>query len=176
MHCVLNYPTEFENAQLNRISTLIKNFPNLYIGYSDHTRPEFSKLSLQTAFALGARVFEKHFTFDKTLVGNDHYHSFNHEDGSQMVETLKKVSQMLKFDEDTFIKSQESARKNARRGMYASVNLPAGHRIGYTDVIALRPVFIEGGVEPQNMKLLIGKKVIETIEAGKPLLLNNLTD
>ena len=39
MHCVLNYPTPNENANLGMIGDLIKKFPNVVPGYSDHTLP-----------------------------------------------------------------------------------------------------------------------------------------
>ena len=40
LHCVLSYPTLNENANLNRITVLKKYFPDLEIGYSDHTLPD----------------------------------------------------------------------------------------------------------------------------------------
>ena len=58
LHCVLNYPTETQNANLAMILDLKKRFPENLIGYSDHT------LGVQAAVssvALGARIVEKHF-------------------------------------------------------------------------------------------------------------------
>lgn len=39
LHCVLNYPTLDENANLGMIFDLRQRFPNKIIGYSDHTLP-----------------------------------------------------------------------------------------------------------------------------------------
>ena len=36
--------------------------------------------TLQLATLLGARILEKHFTHDKSLPGNDHYHAMDHVD------------------------------------------------------------------------------------------------
>ena len=36
LHCILNYPTSNENANLSMITTLRDKFPNLIVGYSDH--------------------------------------------------------------------------------------------------------------------------------------------
>ena len=74
LHCVLNYPTKDQNANLGMIKDLQRNFPNNIIGYSDHTQPNDMKV-LEMATLLGASIVEKHFTHDKTLPGNDHYHS-----------------------------------------------------------------------------------------------------
>ena len=43
------------------------------------------------AYSLGANVIEKHFTFNKMLPGNDHYHSMDRED-------LKVLSRMRTFE------------------------------------------------------------------------------
>src|SRR3546814_8382814 len=80
LHCVLNYPTPRENAQLNGIGILRRAFPQLAIGYSDHVVPDDTISALEAATLLGACILEKHFTHDKTLPGNDHYHAMDHQD------------------------------------------------------------------------------------------------
>ena len=94
LHCVLNYPTPDENAALGMIPALRQRFPNHVIGYSDHTLPKDMHILL-TATLLGARVLEKHFTHDKTLPGNDHYHAMDKKDlrhfRTRMEETLKSI-------------------------------------------------------------------------------------
>ena len=77
LHCMLNYPTDYKNAGLSMIKTLKRLFPNRMIGYSDHTMPEVDMLTVTTAVTLGARIVEKHFTHDKSLLGNDHYHAMD---------------------------------------------------------------------------------------------------
>src|SRR5699024_2312247 len=56
LHCILEYPTPFEHANLNRIVTLKKKYPNLIIGYSDHTKPDIDADIIKTAYNLGALV------------------------------------------------------------------------------------------------------------------------
>ena len=91
LHCVLNYPTEHANAHLRMISGLKRLYPNHIIGYSDHTLPDNAMTSLLTAYILGAVVIEKHFTHDKTLQGNDHYHAMDKSDLSRFVELARSV-------------------------------------------------------------------------------------
>ncbi|MFM1998598.1 MAG: hypothetical protein RL204_545, partial [Bacteroidota bacterium] len=79
MHCVLNYPTMDENANLGMIKDMIRLFPDVVPGYSDHTLPK-DMHTCEVATLLGAAVIEKHFTHDKTLPGNDHYHAMDKED------------------------------------------------------------------------------------------------
>lgn len=80
LHCVLEYPTPYEHANLNKIASLKEKYKDLIIGYSDHTKPDACADVIKTAYNLGAVVIEKHFTLDKTLKGNDHYHAMDPED------------------------------------------------------------------------------------------------
>ena len=80
MHCILSYPTADENASLKMILDLKNKFPKFIIGYSDHTVPDKNMLNATAAYTMGAKVIEKHFTHNKKLKGNDHYHSMNVKD------------------------------------------------------------------------------------------------
>ena len=73
-----------------RILELANKFPNTIIGYSDHTKPTQDLSILQEASLLGASVIEKHFTNDKNLKGNDHFHSMDKHDISNFREAMKK--------------------------------------------------------------------------------------
>ena len=68
MLCVSEYPTPPENVNLLRIISLKKLFPNLIIGFSDHTIGIEASLA---AVSLGATIIEKHFTLDKKMNGPD---------------------------------------------------------------------------------------------------------
>ena len=65
LHCVLEYPTPAAHANLAKIRSLREHFPDAYIGYSDHTKPDPDVI--KTAYLMGANLVEKHFTVDKTL-------------------------------------------------------------------------------------------------------------
>lgn len=58
-HCVSEYPTMVMNARLNRIQVMRRRFPDIVIGFSTHEDPANTFL-IQIAYALGARIFEKH--------------------------------------------------------------------------------------------------------------------
>ncbi len=59
MHCVGEYPTQYNHANLDRISWLQRLFPNLEIGYSTHESPLFRSLC-PYAVAMGCSIVEKH--------------------------------------------------------------------------------------------------------------------
>ena len=114
MHCILNYPTENKNANLGMIKSLIKKFPNAVPGYSDHTLPNNMDICI-TATTLGATIIEKHFTHDKTLPGNDHYHAMDKIDLKLFFEKINTLFESLGSSNITALESEELSRKNARR-------------------------------------------------------------
>ena len=174
MHCVLNYPTEHINANLSRISELKSKFPGVLIGYSDHTRSEFSHQAISLAVNLGATIIEKHFTYDKNQTGNDHYHSFDHVDVANLYKILITQNELCEFEEADFLKIQSEARQFARRGLYASRYLAANSVVSLEDVIPLRPTTGEAGFLGSEVTLVVGKRCKFEINAGEPFTFVNL--
>jgi sialic acid synthase SpsE len=173
MHCVLNYPTEFSNANLGRIKKLREEFPDLEIGYSDHTRPEFSNLALLQAYSLGATSFEKHFTLDKSQKGNDHYHSYDEPDVVRILNQMNTVREMLEFSESKFIGLQALARSNARRGIYARRDLASGEILSLDDLIMLRPI-PPAGLSSAQVDSTVGKTLLKDIKKGSQINLDSI--
>ncbi|MFA5774045.1 MAG: N-acetylneuraminate synthase family protein [Ilumatobacteraceae bacterium] len=68
LHCTSMYPTPYESVRLGSITQLRETYPNTVIGISDHT---LSNLPALAAVALGASIIERHFTSDKSWVGED---------------------------------------------------------------------------------------------------------
>ena len=154
MHCILNYPTKDSDANLNMIKDLKKKFPKTSIGYSDHTLPDKNMSSLILACILGAEILEKHFTLNKKLKGNDHYHSMDYKD----IKNFRKITKILKKNGNTEkkpIKSELKSIKFARRSIHSKININKGQRISEKNIITKRP---GGGINPMKWNFLIGKK------------------
>lgn len=154
LHCVLNYPTQDENAGLGMISSLRSLFPHLVIGYSDHTMPGDMQV-LETAVLLGARILEKHFTHDKSLPGNDHYHAMDKHDLRRFVDSMRRIRSIVGTPALVSLPSEEPARKNARRSLVAARNIPAGGVITKDDLTWKRPAH---GISPRNYDEVLGMK------------------
>jgi len=152
LHCVLNYPTQDSNANLGMILDLKKRFPGKIIGYSDHTLPKDIKV-LEVVTLLGARIIEKHFTFDKNLPGNDHYHSMDKEDLKLFRSNIDKLFTLLGSFNKSALPSERLARKNARRSLVAKKFVPKGKKIKYEDLTFKRPA---EGISPKNIKEVEG--------------------
>lgn len=93
LHCTTQYPCKNEDVNLQAIKTLQREFPDYEIGYSDHT---IGYLAATIAVALGARVIEKHFTFDKgAKEGTDHVLSVTPEELKKMVQDIRTIKLLL---------------------------------------------------------------------------------
>jgi sialic acid synthase SpsE len=160
LHCVLNYPTSDENANLSMIKELILKFPNYLVGYSDHTLPKDMK-TLEVATILGARIHEKHFTHDKNLPGNDHYHAMDKEDLKIFNKRIDHLLELLGNSNNEMLITEEISRSNARRSLVASKFIPAGKIIDSKDLTWKRPA---KGIDPRAFDQVIGMKAINDIE------------
>jgi len=168
LHCVLNYPTPDENANLGMILDLKAKFPDKIIGYSDHTLPKDMKVC-EMATMLGSVIIEKHFTHDKTLQGNDHYHAMDREDLKLFRENLKRTFEILGSFRVEALEDEELARNNARRSLVASKNIAAGKIITKEDLTFKRPAH---GISPKFIDEVMGKKAVGDIEEDMVLQWN----
>lgn len=155
LHCVLEYPTPLEHANLNKIATLKEQFPELYIGYSDHTKPTDNCDVIKTAFTLGAICVEKHFTLDKTLKGNDHYHAMDPEDAKRIIKGIEEIEMFRGSGEIVCLESEKTARQNARRSLVASQIIREGEEITTNMLTFKRP---GTGISPERINEIVGMK------------------
>lgn len=159
LHCVLNYPTRDEDAELGMIPRLKELFPGHIIGYSDHTLPGDMHI-LTTATLLGARILEKHFTHDKTLPGNDHYHAMDKHDLARFVSKMTGIRQSVGAGVLTSLPGEEPARRNARRSLVAAGNIAKGHVLTEKDLTFKRPAH---GISPALVDDVLGMRAATDI-------------
>lgn len=152
LHCILRYPNEPENARLGMIPLLARTFPDCVIGYSDHVVPDPALSALEAATLLGACVLEKHFTHDKTLPGNDHYHAMDETDLRRFMDKLARYQAMIAFP-GTERDLEGDARLHARRSIVAARRIAAGAVLAAQDLIAKRPAH---GISPVYWDEVIG--------------------
>jgi sialic acid synthase SpsE len=159
LHCVLNYPTPYEHAELGAIRELARVFPDVAIGYSDHTVPTPGMEVLQTAVLLGATVLEKHFTHDKSLPGNDHYHAMDSSDLRRFFGGLAFQRKVLGSGTRT-VEREAAARLHARRSLVAARDLKAGEVLTPDCLIAKRPAH---GISPVHWDDVIGRTLARDV-------------
>lgn len=161
LHCVLSYPCKMEDANLFMIKTLKQIFPKLKIGYSDHTVPDRGMTVLSTAYLFGAQVIEKHFTLDKTLSGNDHYHAGDPEDFKLAVENFDLIGKICGQEEKTVLSCEKIPRREARRSLVLTRAMKAGEVIKVSDLMPKRP---GTGISPIHTDIVVGRSVVKDLE------------
>lgn len=166
LHCVLNYPTPDEAAQLGMIQSLRALFPRHIIGYSDHTLPGDMR-ALEAATLLGARILEKHFTHDKSLPGNDHYHAMDKRDLALFAANIERICGLIGTPELRALASEAPARRNARRSLVAARRILAGKRLEADDITWKRPAH---GISPRAYYEVLGMAARKDIEEDSVLV------
>lgn len=161
LHCIIRYPNYIQDSGLGNIPILKQHFPEITIGYSDHTIPKDSFVVLPLALALGAEVIEKHYTFNKNLPGNDHYHAFDFEDLNQFHKNTIGYNEAV---QPADLELQDTSRMYARRGLYANQDIKEGSKITKDMVIPLRPQMEY--VSPSAWNEISGKIVKCSIKTG----------
>jgi N-acetylneuraminate synthase len=157
LHCILNYPCENRNAHVRMITGLAEAFPGYLIGYSDHTVPDPDMTALAVAYSLGAVVLEKHFTHDKTLPGNDHYHAMDMHDLRRFVDRMATIADILGEESAKApIATEDISRLNARRSIVLARSVRSGQVLAESDLTYKRP---GTGVGPQEWDRVIGMSV-----------------
>ena len=154
LHCVLSYPTLDQDANLSMISDLRKRYPDNVIGYSDHTLPGDMRV-LETAWLLGARILEKHFTHDKKLPGNDHYHAMDMSDLVRFKRNVAHIRKTLGEEKKRALDCESLARKHARRSLVAIRSILAGTVITSDMLTWKRPAH---GISPAYINDLLGRR------------------
>ncbi len=154
LHCVSEYPSPSDVINIKYINSLEK-LTNKVVGYSDHYLGETAVLS---AVTLGAKIIEKHFSFDNTLTGADHKISANFKEMKSMVTKLREIEKMIIGSDVKVLCDFENKNKNKfRRKLIINKNLKEGAKITLSDLDARRFNDIELGTSPKKYKQFIGK-------------------
>ncbi len=160
LHCVLSYPTDPANVNLRIIETLKKVFPDVKVGFSDHVAPDDTMMTLAAAYMLGASVIEKHFTLDKTLPGNDHYHAGEPEDFVKAIRNFQWINTVLGSGEKTVLECEQIPRREARRSLVLVRDMKAGEVIRKEDLMPKRP---GTGLSPVYADIVAGRRVVRDL-------------
>ena len=113
-------------------------------------------MTLATAYLLGAEVIEKHFTLDKTLPGNDHYHAGDPEDFKKAISNFEWIDNVLGNPEKTVLDCEIVPRREARRSLVLTRDMKAGEVISEKDLMPKRP---GTGIPPKFSEIIVGRKV-----------------
>jgi len=151
LHCTASYPADLNDMNLAVIKELKKKYKNINIGLSDH---ENGIDAATIAYMLGARVFEKHFTLDRSWKGTDHSFSLEPQGLSKMIRNLNRISIMMGDKNKKLLNSEKKPLTKMQKSIYAKRNIPKGAKISENDLILKSP---GGGLKPYELKNILNK-------------------
>lgn len=158
LHCNTEYPTPDKDVNLSAIDTLHREFPNMKIGFSDH--------SVGCVAAVGACMkdivmIEKHFTLDKNLPGPDHKASATPEELKELCNNVRRI-EILAGEGGK--KVTESERRNiniARKSIVARKLIKKGEILTEDNIACKRP---GNGISPMEWYNVLGTVAIRDFE------------
>lgn len=104
-----SFPSKLEKIKLSKIEQLKCIFPELEIGYADHSSfdDKFSVLSNDYARLLGATVFEKHITITEGEDRVDAASAVNPSKITNIIDRLNFIEKFIIDKEDSFVMEEE---------------------------------------------------------------------
>lgn len=139
MHCVAIYPTLPHQLQLNQLVRFARRYPHLTVGFSTHEEPTNTS-AIQMAYALGARMFEKHVGIATETIKLNAY-SATPEQVALWIEAYQQAIQSLGPIEARVIEPRElDDLRTLQRGVFARQPLKKGELIDSDEVFFAFPI------------------------------------
>ena len=168
LHAITSYPTHAPNVNLRAMQTLMEAFPQIDVGYSDHT---LSPVACLAAAVMGARVLERHFTYDKKADGPDHMLSADPAEMKWLVDAVREFEAMRGDGIKRPAESEKNTRRNNRKSVVLSRDITAGERLTENDIAVKRPGY---GIAPKYFEQIVGRTLAANMEKDAVLTWNDL--
>ncbi|WP_269714107.1 N-acetylneuraminate synthase family protein [Caulobacter sp. NIBR2454] len=168
LHCIAQYPAPMDEMNLRSIPALQGIYPDAPVGLSDHSIGVTAGLG---AVALGARMIEKHFTYDKAADGPDHWFSADPAEFAALVRGVREMEAALGGVRLGVTESEIVERRNAVRSLVTARPIKAGQAITDADLTALRPGW---GINPMQAEAVVGLAPGRDLPAGQVLTWDDL--
>ncbi|AXE29234.1 N-acetylneuraminate synthase [Chromobacterium phragmitis] len=166
--CTSQYPTPAEDVNVAKLTTLRQGFPGLVTGFSDHSQ---GRDAAMLARALGACVFEKHFTLDHGLPGPDHWFSEEPRNLRAWLDGIRLADVLLGDPRVRPTPAEMEMRTLARRSVVALRDIAAGEALTEENIGLRRP---GGGLSPDMLQQALGLVAAVPIRAGQKLRLGEM--
>jgi N-acetylneuraminate synthase/sialic acid synthase len=163
LQCTASYPCEFEELNLNVITTFRDRFPNNVIGLSSHDN---GIAMVVGAYVLGARIVEKHFTLNRAWKGTDHAFSLTPTGLRKMIRDLRRIRIAVGDGVKRPYESETQPLSKMGKKLVAACHLPAGHSIRAEDVAIRSP---GGGLPPYELDKLVGRVTLRELEKDEDI-------
>ena len=169
LYCVSDYPAPIDQIDLGVMTRLRDRFGHP-VGFSDHTT---DNLCAVTAAALGATVLEKHVTLDQTMKGPDHKASASLQEFFDLVESIRKVENLIGDGQRTFSPKEREIRSSSRKSIVTTRDLNESEKIRREDICFKRP---GTGISPMRSHEIVGQVTTRAIERDRVLKIDDVKE
>lgn len=161
LQCTTAYPTRPEEWGLPLLKSMLADYPQYKIGYSDHSSSIYSGAS---AVALGAKVLEFHAVFDKRMFGPDAKASLEINEIADLVDGVRKIETSLSNSSLKNETIDPGLQMLFGKTLCARKALSAGQILHFDDLEAKKPA--GHGIHAQKFQAFLGKKLSRPIAEG----------
>jgi sialic acid synthase len=158
LHCLSEYPAQYQNVNLNTINYLIKHYPQYTIGYSDHTIGISTPVA---AVAMGAKIIEKHITLDRNMKGTDQAGSLGIDGIFRMMRDIRNLEASLGVEDIFISEGAQQAKIKLERSIATLMDLPKGSIINDNNIHLLSP---GDGFKWVQKDEIIGRKLLRNFK------------
>ena len=169
MHCVGEYPTSAQYADMSRIARLREQFPDIEIGFSTHESPKFKALA-PAAAAMGCTILEKHVGVETDTIKLNGYSNTP----DQMASVIDEVEYVIRSLNGKSTKQNDTL-ETLKRGIYVNRCLKKGQTITEEDLYYALPVQ-PGYLNASHVQSVLGKVVSSDLSKNDPISLEDLKD
>ena len=189
LHCVSAYPTEINEVHLSNIH-LYKQAFSVPVGFSDHSIDPIAAPGL--AVAIGADIVEKHFTYDRSAKGTDHFFAIEPDELIAMVDQIRKIenddeykqrilngpdiNNLLGHIRAGIYDAELPFHKPTRTGIYFLRDVEVGDVLNENDVRVFRCADTEPGLHPRYLEVVVGARVVRNAKQFESLSWAHLID
>jgi len=139
MHCVALYPTPLDKLELNQIRLLRERFPEVPIGFSTHEDPD-NFIPIRLAYALGARLFERHVGINTDKYKLNAYSSTPEQVAGWLAAHREAVAACGGDNRSPARPDEIASLRSLMRGVYAGKKIAKGEKVGRRQVFFAMPL------------------------------------
>jgi len=163
MQCTAGYPPAWDELNLGVISEFRDRYTSPVIGFSSH---DSGIAMAAAAYALGARVVEKHFTLNRTLKGTDHAFSLEPQGLRKMIRDLDRLHLAMGDGQKRQFMSEKDPLQKMGKKMVFVRGMTRGAMLTREDIAFKSP---GDGLAPWMIDQVVGKRLTRDVQADETL-------
>ena len=167
LHCVSKYPCQASDLSLDKIKKLVEIVDDNAVGLSDHFN---GILTGPLGYMLGARVFVKLVSFDRSQKGSDHSFSLEPKGFSNFCRDINRVRDMCKINENNL--GEEPVFQRLGKSLTLRFDCEKGQILDASHLSG--KIFNDPGIPVREANSVIGKRLTRNMKSGSKILTGDI--